>query len=265
MCIVLRRLAYPNRLCDLESLFGRPKSSISLIVNETVGRLWYTHRHRLTSLDVPWLRQDTLQDYADRIHAKGAPLRNSFGFIDGTVRPICRPIQHQRVCYNGHKRLHALKFQSVVTPNGLIANMYGPMEGRRHDSALLRESGLMEQLDARRLLDRHGDPFALYVDPAYPLRPYLLCPFGGANIGHDEQEFNCKMLSVRECVEWQFGMILQLFAFLDFRKNLKVLLSPVAEIYLVGGLLTNCHTCLYGSQTCTYFNMDLPLLEAYLG
>ena len=50
MCIVLRRFVNPNHLCDLESLFGMPKSSLSLIVNETVGRLWYTH-YRLTSLD----------------------------------------------------------------------------------------------------------------------------------------------------------------------------------------------------------------------
>ena len=27
--------------------------------------------------------------------------------------------------YNGHKRVHALKVQSVALPNGLIANLYG--------------------------------------------------------------------------------------------------------------------------------------------
>ena len=31
------------------------------------------------------------------------------------------------VCYNGHKRVEALKFQAVVAPNGLIANLYGPV------------------------------------------------------------------------------------------------------------------------------------------
>ena len=47
--------------------------------------------------------------------------------MDGTVRPIARPGEHQRVLYNGHKRVHALKFQSVVAPNGMIANLYGPV------------------------------------------------------------------------------------------------------------------------------------------
>ena len=50
-----------------------------------------------------------------------------FGFIDGTVRPICRPKQNQRIVYNGHKRVHGLKCQSVVLPSGMIANMYGPV------------------------------------------------------------------------------------------------------------------------------------------
>ena len=55
------------------------------------------------------------------------PKQYCFGFIDGTVRPIARPGENQRVVYNGHKRVHALKFQSVVLPNGLIGNMYGPV------------------------------------------------------------------------------------------------------------------------------------------
>ena len=30
--------------------------------------------------------------------------------------------------------LHAFHIQSVVTPNGLIAHLFGPIEGRRHDA-----------------------------------------------------------------------------------------------------------------------------------
>ena len=68
-----------------------------------------------------------LEIYADAIHTKGAALNNCFGFVDGTVRAISRPIENQEITYNGHKRIHALKFQSVTLPNGLIANMYGPV------------------------------------------------------------------------------------------------------------------------------------------
>lgn len=54
-------------------------------------------------------------------------LNNCWGFIYGTVRSVCCPLQNQRIVCNGHKRVHALKFQPTVTPNGLIANLYGPV------------------------------------------------------------------------------------------------------------------------------------------
>ena len=69
--------------------------------------------------------QSTVYDNA--VSAKGSPLDNCFGLIDSTVRPICRPRENQRVVYNGHKRVHVLKFQSVALPNGIIGNMYGPL------------------------------------------------------------------------------------------------------------------------------------------
>ena len=35
--------------------------------------------------------------------------------------------EHQRIMYYGHKRVRALKFQSLALPNGLIGNLYGPI------------------------------------------------------------------------------------------------------------------------------------------
>lgn len=64
--------------------------------------------HLLRDLDLVWL--DT-ESFAAAVHAKGAPLRQCFGFIDGTVRPIARPTVNQRIMYSGHKRVHCLKFQ----------------------------------------------------------------------------------------------------------------------------------------------------------
>ena len=68
-----------------------------------------------------------LEEYAQAISDRGAALKNCFGFINGMVRPICRPDQNQREIYNGQKEVHGLKFQSVSLPNGMIANLYGPV------------------------------------------------------------------------------------------------------------------------------------------
>ena len=107
-----------------------------MISTQVIDFIYQTHNHRLRSFNQPWLSQASLQNYADVIHATGAPLPNCWGFIDGTVRPVSRPGKNQRVLYNGHKRVHAIKFQSIVAPNGLIANLFGPVEGRRRDSGM---------------------------------------------------------------------------------------------------------------------------------
>lgn len=272
LCLVLRRLSYPCRLKDMEEVFGRPRADLSVIFNRTVLFIHDTWGELLRNVGSPWLTPDRLASYAEAVSLR-CPLPNIWGFIDGTVRPICRPIDGQRLVYNGHKRVHALKFQSVVTPDGMIANLYGPVEGRRHDAFLLTDSGLLGQLEVH--MDRpnaaEGTPpvYSLYGDPAYPIRAHLLRPFRGANLTEQQQAFNTQMSAVRVCVEWEFGKMLQLFAFLDFKKNLKVLLQPVGAIYLTSAILTNCYKCLYGSETATTFStedapMRPPLLEEYL-
>ena len=116
---------------------------------------------------------------------------------------------------------------------------------------MLGESGLTNKLE--RFQKPNGEPYVIYGDPAYGVTRNILAPFRGAHLTDDQQAFNSQMSKVRSSVEWGFGKIIQYFSYLDFNKNLKVLLQPVAKFYLVGALLTNCHTCLYGSLTSTYF------------
>ena len=179
------------------------------------------------------------------------------------MRPICRPTSNQRLVFNGHKRTHAIRFQSIVTPNGLVANMYGPIEGRRHDAGLLRESNIMEQLE-RYMTSPAGDIYVIYGDPAYPLTSHIVTPFKGTVISAQQARFNKRMSTVRTCVENTIWLELSLFAFLDYKKNLKLHLQPVGKYYLVGTILVNCHTCLYGSETGNYFGVPPPTLDIYL-
>ena len=106
---------------------GRSVPEISLILAEVTDHIYRTNGHLLQDLNQPWLEPQQLESFARAIHQRGAALSNCWGFVDGTVRPICRPGEHQRIMYNGHKRVHGIKFQSVVAPNGLIANLYGPV------------------------------------------------------------------------------------------------------------------------------------------
>ena len=299
---MLQRLSYPSRWCDLVPLFGRTEPELSIIFNQVsslqqplralevylafcfftlqiIDDVYDHFKDLLTSLDMIWLNPES---FSAAVYAKGALLQNCWGFIDGTARPIARPKRHQRIMFSGRKRIHCVKFQvsfctasfslalnfsflhpsqCVVAPNGLIAHMFGPIEGRRHDAFMLGASGLAQKL--HRFNRPNGQPYVIYGDPAYGVSSHILAPYRGSQLSQQQADFNKAMSKVRVSVEWTFGKVCQYFSYIDFKRNQKVLLQPVAKYYLVASLLTNCHTCLYGSLTSTFFDMDRPTLATY--
>ena len=132
------------------------------MLSNVLDWVYDNHEHRLTSWNQPVLSSRCLEQYVQAIRRKGSPLYHCFGFVDGTVKPISRPEENQRVVYNGHKRIHSLKFQAIAISNGLIANMY--------------DSNLLPALQ-RHAIDTAGKPLCKYGDLAYPLRPQLMCPY----------------------------------------------------------------------------------------
>ena len=207
LCMLLKRFAYPCRYVDLIPRFGRPISQVCMVTNRLVDHILDRFGHLLINLDQLWLSRHHLQLFADAIYNKGAALDTCWGFVDGTVRPMCRPKENQRAVYNGHKRVHAIKFQSAAAPNGLLGNLFGLVEGRRHDSGLLAMSGLLDHLEEHSFRP-DGQPLCVYGDPAYPHRTHLQCPFARRpDLTVEEQAFNQSMSTVRIAVEWVFGDI----------------------------------------------------------
>ena len=241
--------------------FARPVPQLCMISNQMMDFIYQTHNHRLRSFNQPWLSQASLQNYVDVVHAKGAPLQNCWGFIDGTVRPVSRPGKNQRVLYKGHKRVHAIKFQSFAAPNDLIANCMAQLWGDDMTVVCWQSLVYLEICNATRfsLLDNP----CVYGDLAYPLSIHLQGPFKGTRITPLQNEYNTAMSSVRTSVEWVFGDIINYFAFMDFKKNLKIRLSAVGKVYMMCALLMNARTCLYQSVTSSYFGLDPPKLEVY--
>lgn len=261
LMVTLRRLAYPCRLCDLEATFGLSQAKLSIVIN-TVVQLVYDRWNHLLGFHQSRFGPDKLKLYARAISDAGSPLQRCVGFIDGTVRAISRPVRNQRAVFSGHKRVHALKFQAVVTPDGLVSHLAGPFTGNRHDTAILVASGLLDQF-RNGLRDEDG-PFCVYGDAGYPTSPHLQSPFKGARLSAEEVQFNNEMSRVRIAVEWGFGHVLQYFSFVDFKKNMKLLLQPVGTLYTVSVLFSNCRVCMYGNATSTKFNLRPPELHDYL-
>lgn len=131
-----------------------------------------------------------------------------------------------------------------------------------HDAGMLMESHLLQELE-NSAFSRTGEGLCLYGDPAYPLRIHLQAPFRHAALTPQMQLFNSSMSAVRTSVEWLFGDILNYFKFLDFKKNVKIGLTPVGKMFTVCAILRNALTCLYGNQTSNVFNFDPPTLQEY--
>ena len=135
-------------------------------------------------------------------------------------------------------------------------------EGKRHDAGMLRDSGLMDDLE-NHAHSPTGQDMCLYGDPAYPLRVHLQAPFRDARLTPGMEAFNLSMSRVRTSVEWIFGDVIKSFKAMDFKSNLKIGLSTVGKMYIVCALMRNAITCMYGNQTCDYFGLEPPTVNEY--
>ena len=143
-----------------------------------------------------------------------------------------------------------------------MENLYGPVEGKRHDSGMLAMFGLLDALQ-RYSVSPYGHTLCIYGAAACTLRPCLEAPLRGAVLTPDQQTWNKSMKEVRVSVEWIFGDIINYFKFLEFKKDLNIGLSSVGKMYIACTLLHNARTILYGNTTSKYFDVNLPTLGNY--
>jgi hypothetical protein len=147
----------------------------------------------------------------------------------------------------------------------MIAHMFGPVSGNRHDCFLLQASNLVTYLRTHALKE-DGQPYVIYGDPAYSSSHaiHVQGPFKGSRLSREQEDYNRRMSAVRQCVEWEFGRLVRLWAFLDFVKQQKVYLQNVGKLYLVAAIMANVHGCMYPSQTAQYFGVQPPTVDEYL-
>lgn len=247
MLVYLKRMAYPSRFGDLCAFMCRYHHLV-LEIN--------------TALFVPLLR-----GYADAVSTKVGFEAEIIGFIDGTFRAMCRPVEGQESVYSGYKRAHGISFLGVVFPDGMLGMLHGPHAGRLHDSTIFGESKLEEWLIANipEPEEEEGDVMRIYGDGAFGRSRHVARGYKGNFLTPEELEWNVVMNTARTCVEWSFKEISRNFGYVSFSIQLKSGLSPIGGRYLQAGVLANCHNCLYQSaQTSQYFDCEPPELEEYL-
>jgi len=83
----------------------------------------YKQRRDFLYCDAQLLTGERLQNYCAAIDTPGNRI---YGFIDGTHRAICQPSTiDQKLFYSGYKKVHLVKFQAIIAPDGLIIHLAG--------------------------------------------------------------------------------------------------------------------------------------------
>jgi hypothetical protein len=271
LCLLCARLRSPEDLWSLATKYARPPAAISQIVNETASFI-NSRWGRLLQWDHDGiLSPEKLKGYAAALHRFGAPTHTVCGFIDCTIQRTCRPVEHEGLVYTGYKKFHGMKFQAVVTPNGLIAHLAGPYRAPQNDSGVLRESGLLDSMERYAIQEssQEGDPpehrfYQVYGDSAYAVSPFIVSPFSRVGeLTRKERAWNTAMGGVRISVEHGFGLVVQDWPYLQSFWKHKILGNPCGLLYRVAVLLTNAHACVAPNQTAQRYSCPPPKLEEY--
>jgi len=258
-CILLGRLSYPRKEAALAALFGRSASWISIVFLDILQHLQHRY-HRIIHWH-PMLMYTRIQSYAQSLHQAGG-LPGIWEFLDGTFRPICRSTENQKFYYSGYKKLHGFKYQAIVTPDGLIPSFIGPFEGKMNDQTMFISSELEEIL----LQILHGNELLyLYGDSEYSSLYTVITPYlRRYEISSSERQFNLELSRDQISVKQAFGLVTNLWKANAFKILLRSQSMPVAALYEIALLLSNCFTCLHDNQISERYNIKSPSLKQYL-
>ena len=140
--------------------------------------------------------------------------------------------------------------------------MYEAVESRRHEAFILGASGLSDKL--RWFKQLNGQAYVIFVIlPAeFHTEHFVSLSWWSLNAARTRfQQINEP--STHLC--WiDFWKTLPVLCFYGLQEEHRSAVATSGKCYLVPALLTNFHTCLYGSQMSNFFDLQPPALEAYL-
>ena len=197
-----------------------------------------------------------------------------FGFIDNTMNASCRPAGGparsgknaprnnrliQQAFYNGWKKIHGLKWQTVDLPNGMIFHTWGPVSVRHNDLYTLGHSHIIDLISNLQI--GWAKQYLIYGDSAYPRGTHLASRHEGDDLTEREKLENKCLSSCRECIEWNYGNCNAMWKMMKFKHALQLRRSIIGKYYFTAMLLFNAYVTMNANQTAEYFNCVPPTLE----
>ncbi len=107
--------------------------------------------------------------------------------------------------------------------------------------------------------------FVVLGDSAYPNNDVMVSIFKGNHLPEAAEAFNRVMCPIRTCMEWGYEKIVRYWAFVDFKKQMKIQRVRVEAMWHVAVFLTNAILCARGgNQISKYFDLPPPTMDQFL-
>jgi hypothetical protein len=105
--------------------------------------------------------------------------------------------------------------------------------------------------------------FVILGDSAYPNNDVMVSIYKGRHLPEHAEAFNSIMCPIRACVEWGYDKIVRYWAFVVFKKQMKIQWVPVEAMWHIAVFLTNA---LVQKEVIIskYFNSPPPSMEHFL-
>lgn len=188
---------------------------------------------------------------------------NCIGAIDGKHVNIECPINAGSTYYN-YKGNHSIVLLALVDADCKFISIDVGSYGRNSDGGIFSNSDMGKKFNnktfnvpqpAPLMEDGEPQPYIVVGDEAFPLKPYLLCPYSRSHLGDNEPNkiFNYRLSRARRVVENAFGILAARWR--CFRRYLEVQPEFVDKIVLASCCL---HNMLCSDNT---FESDIESLQ----
>jgi hypothetical protein len=156
------RMKHKDSLTKMQTKFHMEWSRLSKCILAFQKWLYDNHSFRVTNAMHFWVPH--IASFNAKIlaleHPPSGIYSRAFGCVDATLIPLSMPspvmfataradgsfdlqiIDAEERFYCVYKHVHAIKFQALCLPNGLVADISGVVLGRRHDSFLYEQCAM---------------------------------------------------------------------------------------------------------------------------
>jgi len=271
MIILLWRYANGGHLYEMylqgfgdEGFLSRAITFAAEYLNDRFGQLIKNDLNR-QSENFPFHNQELKRHIRERMGVNCPPAYEDVALaFDATRRGVGAtddPVFANNL-YSGYTGTHCLGYLCASTLAGILCFVGGPFLGRNNDPGMLRQSNFNHLLmQAQHLL---AILYKALGDRAFVDVGALLALPRGNNLLPEQIADGRVVSHVRSGIELIFGLIVNLWKFVDWDSAQKILLCPVALHWTNICLLTNCYSCLYGNNFSRMMDIRTPTLQYYL-